>query len=399
MKNLSLIKQIANEIKLNGGNMYFVGGMVRDRILGKQNKDIDVEIHDISVKDTHKILSKYGNISTVGAAFGILMIKGVDIDFAFPRRESKVGNKHTDFSVSVDPYMGLKEAARRRDFTMNAIMQDVFTGEIVDPYNGRQSLNDKQIVFVDKSTYVEDPLRSIRAAQFASRLNFKIDPKVIEIAKTMDYSHLSVERLYIEINKALMSQKPSTAIKYLKEMGILELLFPELNALPENTFNNSMIRLDDSVEHKNNVTNPLAFMYLMMLLDTNASSEYAKISNDKQNYKYISLLAQYKNEILKMSQLSDYHVRKLIVELPINDAITMHQILTHKSNANTSRIRTNVEYLSNDGYGKIKPYYNGHDLIALGFKPGVALAEKLQMLFDLQLHGASKSTVRKHIEN
>lgn len=395
MKNLSLITKIANEIVDNGGQMYFVGGMVRDQILGKQNKDIDVEIHNISVKETTKILSKYGQVSTVGASFGILMLSGIDIDFAFPRHENKTGDKHTNFDVSVNPYMGIKEAAKRRDFTMNTIMQNVVTGEIIDPFNGLQALNDKHIMYVDEHTYIEDPLRSLRAAQFASRLGFTIDERVINLAKTLDYSHLSNERIYTELNKALLSQQPSVAFKYLKEMNVLKNVLPDLDSLPNNVFMETLNNIDNAVAYKDMVTNPLAFMYTLLFWNT--PHQYRHISNNKNNTKYINKFMNHKRHIERMTLLTDYQMRKLIIELPINDAIIIHQILKYKSNAEISKIYSKVHYLSTNGYGKIEPFYTGKDLLDMNFTPGPKLGKLLFDLFDLQLQGHSKSYLNEYI--
>lgn len=395
MNNLSLITKIAKEIVANGGQMYFVGGMVRDKILGKQNKDIDVEIHDISVKETTKILSKYGNVSTVGASFGILMLSGIDIDFAFPRNENKTGDRHTDFEVSVDPYMGLSKAAKRRDFTMNAIMQNVVTGEIIDPFNGLQALNDKHIMYVDEHTYIEDPLRSLRAAQFASRLGFTIDERVINLAKTLDYSHLSNERIYTELNKALLSQQPSVAFKYLKEMNVLKNVLPDLDSLPNNVFMETLNNIDNAVAYKDMVTNPLAFMYTLLFWNT--PHQYGHISNNKNNTNYINKFMNHKRHIERMTLLTDYQMRKLIIELPINDAIIIHQILKYKSNAEISKIYSKVHYLSTNGYGKIEPFYTGKDLLDMNFTPGPKLGKLLFDLFDLQLQGHSKSYLNEYI--
>ena len=395
MNNLSLITKIAKEIVANGGQMYFVGGMVRDKILGKQNKDIDVEIHDISVKETTKILSKYGNVSTVGVSFGILMLSGIDIDFAFPRNENKTGDKHTDFEVSVDPYMGLSEAAKRRDFTMNAIMQNVVTGEIIDPFNGIQALNDKHIMYVDEHTYVEDPLRSLRAAQFASRLGFTIDDRVIHIAQTLDYSHLSKERIYTELNKALMSQQPSVAFKYLKEMNVLKTVLPDMDRLPNNVFMETLNNIDKAVVYKDMVTNPLAFMYTLLFWNT--PHQYKQVSNNKDNTNYINNFMAHKRHVERMTQLNDYQMRKLIVDMPINDAIMIDQILKHKSTAEISKLYSKVQYLSTNGYGKIEPVYTGKDLLDMNFTPGPKLGKLLFDLFDMQLQGHSKSDLNEYI--
>ena len=133
-RNQELIEKIAKRIENKGGRIYYVGGYVRDKKLGIKNKDIDVEIYGISFEEISNILSEFGNIDLVGASFGIYKIHGVDIDFCFPRKETLVGKGHKDFDVTIDPYISTGEAARRRDFTINSIMQDVNTGEFIDHF-------------------------------------------------------------------------------------------------------------------------------------------------------------------------------------------------------------------------------------------------------------------------
>ncbi len=134
MTDLEMAKQIAEKVAKTGGRTFFVGGFVRDQILEKENKDIDIEVHGILSEQLLEILGSFGHLDErkVGGTFGILNIKGHDIDIAMPRREICVGTGHKDFEVEVDPFIGEQGAARRRDFTMNALMQDVLTSEIVD---------------------------------------------------------------------------------------------------------------------------------------------------------------------------------------------------------------------------------------------------------------------------
>ena len=398
MKNLTLVKQIAKEINEQGGTMYFVGGMVRDSILGLDNKDIDVEIHNISVEDTTKIIAKYGHVIEVGASFGILMLNGVDVDFAFPRIENKTGDKHVDFSVSVDPYMGVHTAAKRRDFTMNALMQNVLTGEIIDPYDGLKAIASRTISYVNKKTYIEDPLRSMRAAQFASRLNFTVDDLVIEVAKEMDYSDLSSERIYTELNKALLSQKPSTAIKHLKEMSVLDAILPALNNLNVIQFNDTMTFLDDAVHYREQTSNPLAFMYTVLFnYVTDSKTEFSRISINSQSLKYLKVFEQYRADIYSMTTLTDYKMRKLMYSLPIRDAMALFGITSVTSHTDMKTVGKQVAVLSMGEYGKIEHYYTGKKLIEMGFKPGPYMGKLLRDLFEQQLNGATKLELEKYI--
>ena len=129
MDDRALALRLAKEIAASGGRAYYVGGYVRDALLGIENKDIDMEVHGLAPETLRNILSSFGQVMTIGESFGIYAIKGVGIDIAMPRRERAVGTGHRDFEVSVDPFIGTEGAARRRDFTINAMMQDVLTGK------------------------------------------------------------------------------------------------------------------------------------------------------------------------------------------------------------------------------------------------------------------------------
>lgn len=218
MDNYSMAIQIAKKVKEVGGIAYFVGGYVRDSILDIPNKDIDIEIHGIKPEILKNILSELGDIQTIGNAFGIYNLKGYDLDIALPRKERCIGTGHKDFEVYVDPYIGTHAAARRRDFTINALMKNILTGEIVDEFNGLNDLKNHIIRHVDSSTFREDSLRVLRACQFAARFNFKIASETINLCKTMDLSTLPKERIAGEPSKALLkAKKPSVFFNSLYE--------------------------------------------------------------------------------------------------------------------------------------------------------------------------------------
>lgn len=223
-KEMDLLMKIAKEIEKNGGRMYFVGGFVRDRMIGKNSKDIDVEIHGVTEERLVEILSLFGHVDKIGASFGVYLIKGVDIDFALPRTEKKTGDLHTDFDVTVDPFIGTVGASRRRDFTMNALMEDVLTGELIDHFGGRADIANKVIRMVDEETFKEDALRVLRAIQFSARFGFEIEFHTRNVMAGMELHHLAKERVYEEIRKGMTKGSPKVFVKRLK-------LFPNIRAL------------------------------------------------------------------------------------------------------------------------------------------------------------------------
>lgn len=227
---LDLARRIALRARREGGRAYLAGGPVRDIILGRQTKDVDIEVYGIPVDRLRALLSEFGTINEVGKAFRVFRIGNL-VDVSLPRKEKKTGTGHRGFEVSGDPFLSFAEACRRRDFTMNAILQDPLTGEIIDPFGGRQDLEHGVIRAVDPGTFIEDSLRVYRAASFAARLGFKIDPHTIRLASEIDLQDLPKERVFEEFSKILLeAEKPSQGLVALKEMAVLR-YYPELDQL------------------------------------------------------------------------------------------------------------------------------------------------------------------------
>ena len=214
------------------GKPYLVGGGVRDTLLGRPSKDVDIEVHGIELDDLAEIVERDlgGKQDQVGKVFGVFKVG--DFDIALPRTETKTGAKHTDFDVKPDPNLSLEQAARRRDFTINALMYDSENDEILDFFGGQDDIKSKNIKHVDSKTFVEDPLRVYRAAQFASRFGFSIDPSTQKLARSMDLSDLPKERVFGEVQKMLLqSPKPSVGIHALDDMNVLDKHFSEISDL------------------------------------------------------------------------------------------------------------------------------------------------------------------------
>ncbi len=208
-----------------------VGGCVRDELMGVEPKDWDVEVYGIEPSRLREILDSFGKVDAVGEAFTVYKI-GQDLDVALPRRERKVGRGHKGFVIEGDKDMSFAEAAKRRDFTINAVLKDILTGEIIDVYGGRQDIENKTLRVVSGETFAEDSLRVLRAAQFAARFEFDIDAETIEICRGIDLTDLPKERIWGEFEKLLLqAAKPSVGLKWLYDLGAVEQLFPELKSL------------------------------------------------------------------------------------------------------------------------------------------------------------------------
>ena len=208
-----------------------VGGCVRDRLMGVEPKDWDVEVYGVEPAKLREILDTFGDVNAVGEAFTVYKI-GSDLDVSIPRRERKVGRGHKGFVIEGDPNMSCEEASKRRDFTINAILQDVLTGEIVDCFGGREDIKNKLIRHVSSETFAEDSLRVLRAAQFAARFEFNIDAETVAICKTIDVTDLPKERIWGEFEKILLkARQPSIGLRWLYDLGVVEQLFPEMQSL------------------------------------------------------------------------------------------------------------------------------------------------------------------------
>ena len=225
------VVELARAVRAAGGRAFLVGGCVRDRLMGVQPKDWDVEVYGIEPAALRQLLDQIGGVNVVGEAFTVYKI-GSDLDVSLPRRERKAGRGHRGFVIEGDPSMTFKEAAQRRDFTINAILEDPLTGEVVDPYGGRSDIQNGVLRAVSRETFGEDSLRVLRAAQFAARFEFSIEPDTVEMCRTIDLSDLPRERIWGEVEKLLLrARHPSIGFKWLREFGALNQLFPELQAL------------------------------------------------------------------------------------------------------------------------------------------------------------------------
>ncbi len=256
-----------------GGRAMLVGGCVRDELMGVEPKDWDVEVYGVAPERLKDILTDFAAslkrqetgderretnsdpalrisrsedpysasgeggksvpspLKMVGEAFAVYKL-GNDLDVSLPRRERKVARGHRGFVVEGDPDMSFEEACSRRDFTINAILKDPLTGEVIDPFNGREDIERKLLRHVSEATFAEDSLRVLRAAQFAARFEFDIDEQTAAICKDIDVTDLPKERIWGEMEKLLLkAQRPSIGLKWLYDLGAVDQLFPELKAL------------------------------------------------------------------------------------------------------------------------------------------------------------------------
>ena len=295
---------------------------MRDHILGRENKDVDIEIHGITPEKLAEILETFGEVTKTGMNFGVFGLKKYEIDIAMPRKEKAVGRGHRDFEIDVDPFIGYEKAAMRRDFTMNAMMEDVLTGEILDFFGGREDMKNRRIRHVNDVTYQEDALRVLRAAQFAARFQFEIAEETRALSRTMSLTELAPERILGELNKALLkAKKPSIFFEEMRRMGQLSRWFPELEALigvlqdpahhPEgDVWTHTMMVLDVAAELRSGASYPEGFMMSALTHDfgkaVSTATEGYKISAIGHEKTGIALAQQFLRRISNENKMERY---------------------------------------------------------------------------------------------
>jgi tRNA nucleotidyltransferase (CCA-adding enzyme) len=224
-------ERIAAAVAGENGRAYIVGGWVRDFLLDHPGKDVDLEIYGIPIDRLRQLLEAIGPVNTVGESFTVYKVEGVDV--SVPRRESKIGRGHRAFQVTGDPFMPPREAARRRDFTINAMLFDPLTKEIIDPYGGQIDLLERKVLrAVDEDTFVDDSLRVLRGIQFVARFDLEMDDATRALCRGIALDDLPAERIWGEIEKLLLlAPRPSVGLALALELGVVEQLFPEIAAL------------------------------------------------------------------------------------------------------------------------------------------------------------------------
>ncbi len=222
-------------IESQGGEVYEVGGTLRDRLLGLPEKDQDLLVTKIPLADLVGLLSKLGRVQQVGKSFGVLKFKphrsSTEYDIALPRKERSTGKGHRDFEVEFDPFLSVEEDLARRDFTLNAMAKNLKTGALIDPHQGLADLKNKILKQVFEKTFEEDPLRLLRGVQFAARFQLQIDSNTLEGMKQNAalLKTVSPERVIQELEKLFLAKKPSVGLQLLRQIQLLKILFPWLS--------------------------------------------------------------------------------------------------------------------------------------------------------------------------
>ena len=436
MKNTELetARKIAAEVGACGGKAYFVGGCVRDELLGLESKDIDIEVHGIEPSALEEILDRVGTRAEFGKSFGVYSVKGTHIDIAMPRKESATGRGHRDFKIDIDPYIGEENAARRRDFTVCALMKDALTGEVFDFFGGIGDLEKGVIRHVNDDSFAEDPLRVLRAAQFAARFGFTVADETLAICRKMDVSALPRERVFEELKKALLgAKKPSVFFEVLRAVGALDVWFPELQALigveqnekhhaEGDVWVHTMMVMDEAAKRRREARQPLAFMLSAVAHDFGKALCTERVNGEIHAYGHenegISLAKAFMKRLTGEKALTSYVLNMVELHMQPNAKAAHGSSVksTNKMFWQSTEPGDLILLALSDAYGKVaprpfydtepflrerfalyeeymaRPYVKGSDLIAAGIPQGADFSEILAYAHKLRLAGIEKES-------
>ena len=436
------LQPVLDTLSNNGCEIYLVGGAVIDSLKGKEIKDWDIEVFGISINNLHDILKQFGNPKEVGKEFGIIkMTLGeIEYDFSVPRKENRVGFGHKDFQIELCPDITIKEAARRRDLTINSISFDLVNSRYIDPFNGISDLDKGIIRHIDKDTFIEDPLRVLRIMQILARKGKVVDPETIELCKSIKdtFQYLTKERVFEEFVKLLMkSDKPSMGLQFLIDCEWID-HFPTLKDLidckqnekhhPEgDVWNHTCMVIDLAAKYRNEIPEEwrMAFMFGMLLHDcgkplTTDNETLTSYSHDMVGGKvFMNFMDQITNRIDLINKTKSIIVnhmrpgqlkkcgakvlawRKLHNKLPLEIAkwvsICDNNGRTRDDKKDSSFMNEEIEMMKKPEIAKA--IVTGKDLIAIGMKPGKDFKRLLEKGFDFQVaNGVSdKETIMNHI--
>jgi len=390
--------RIAEEIRGAGGRALLVGGWVRDALLGKSCRDYDIEVYDMEQDSLVSILSKYGRTNLVGKAFGVihLAMRGLSLDFSFPRTESKVGYGHRGFVVRTDEKLSFKEAARRRDFTINAMGMELPELTLCDPYGGVEDLKNRVLRHVSDA-FAEDSLRILRGVQFASRFELTLAPETAELCKTLSLEDLSMERIYEEFKKWLLKPgKPSLGLRAFLEMDLLR-FFPEVKPLG-GSYEELGVFLDSISKNAaaESEDSRMVLAFAALLSGNSCAEDWEKfltgMTNEVKLLRNVPRLLKHAAAITPNASFpDDAFIRRLSVALDglreclvfmssnpqYPEDIRMIFANRLKSRALELGVFENAP----------EPFLTGRFLMTLGLKPGKQFGDLIRESFELQLDG------------
>jgi tRNA nucleotidyltransferase (CCA-adding enzyme) len=431
------VLRLCEVVRDAGGRAMLVGGSVRDSLLGVESKDFDVEVYGLEPARLRSVLERLGQVNTVGEHFAVYKLvfhrpptqERFEIDVSLPRRESKSGSGHRGFVIEGDPRMTFEQAARRRDFTINAILYDPLTDETIDPYGGKEDFEQRILRAVAADTFVEDSLRVLRAVQLAARFEMRIDPATVELCRKIDLSDLPHERIWGEVEKWLkLSRRPSIGLDAALELGVLDKLFPEIRALVGraqhdqsqselDSFAHTGRALDEAVSFAGELPEPKFITVMLATLCHDLGDPAGRVSADRR-----TAAERAKSVLTKLGvhSIAGYDVRSQAMALVGEqlEPVTLYRERERSKDGDFRRLAQRVEIdllyrvakacalaggtvESKDAvewfierarslaveHGPPPPLLQGRHLLDIGFEPGPKMGQVLRRVYELQLDG------------
>jgi tRNA nucleotidyltransferase (CCA-adding enzyme) len=454
------VLRLCEAVRKAGGRAMLVGGWVRDYLLGIRSKDFDIEVYGIEPERLRSLLETIAPVNTVGEHFSVYKLafrnpedispgpnlnheaqsrkaakEPFEIDVSIPRRESKSGCGHRGFIIEGDPRMSFEEAARRRDFTINAILYDPLLDEIVDPFNGAQDLNRRMLRAVAAGTFVEDSLRVLRAVQFAARFEMRVDSETIELCRSIDLTDLPRERIWGEIEKLLtLAERPSMGLDTALELRALDQIWPEIRALVGrpvagdpglivDAFTHTKRSLDEAVGLTRGIAKAkrISVLLAVLSLDLGGSAARSETHYGAERFDYGEASAHSARAVMErlgVYTIAGYDVRGQTIALVREHlrprefyrdrdritggdfrrlAVRVSPFLLHlvaKANALGLALTPAAEdwFIERARalgveHGPPQPLISGRHLLEIGYAPGPRLGETLRRIYELQLDG------------
>ncbi len=397
-----ILLRIAEDIRRAGGRSFLVGGWVRDTLIGNDCRDYDIEVYHMPEETLLKILSGYGKPNLVGKAFGVILlsVKGATYDFSFPRTESKVGKGHRGFVVDTHPDISFREAAARRDFTINAMGMELPHLELCDPYRGREDLQNRILRHVS-AAFAEDSLRVLRGVQFASRFELTLAEETAALCRTLSLEDLSRERLFEEFKKWMLKPgKLSMGLKAFREME-LGRFFPEIRPV-----RNSWENLGNSLDFLSESTAALPessrtiLLFTMLLFGADRREEILsfleRLTNEAGLLQKIPLLWELSRKVISHGEENDWNFKPEFLRresLRLSGFFLVAEFLKALSLPDFPASEKKAKHLrecaeeSGVFYRALEPFIGGKDLVALGVNPGKLFGEIIRECLELQIAG------------
>lgn len=401
------VREVARVCASRGGRALVVGGWVRDALLGLSPKDADVEVYGMQPEELRRALQKLGRVGCVGESFRVYKLTWhednlrYELDVSIPRRDRKTSTGHKGFEIEGDPFASVEDAARRRDFTLNAILCDPLSGEVLDPFGGRQDLEKRTLRAVDATHFGEDSLRVLRAMQFAARFDLKVDEQTTTICRAIDLRDLPRERVWGEWEKLLLNaQHPSRGLLVAQQLRVLEQLHPYLETALQRRGELLCLALDNAAIEKNVLDKPRQIALMLATIGSFLGWKSTRQFLDDLNIHTLDGYDIRKNVILLVGE------RKRARDWFRREECG-NRVLDKEFRWLSARVQPRMVYHLNRSRGDIEaaawfwnrvrelgvedeppaPLLMGRHLLEMGLKPGPQIGQITQTVYAAQLAG------------